>query len=182
MDSIAGPAQLSRFFAAYTEHAFLDELGVADTRLVDYLAGLLCRFIHREDIFAHRTASRQTGQAWVDMVHEVDRRPADGPARRERFRHIGDFALFWTGVFPEAVKRQDRWAKAQIEAYTEQGKRSYFVASTYCDTPDQAKESPLLRRLSDEFELCAVGLRRARDLWEADQPSPGPEGPTRPNS
>lgn len=176
MRPIADAGHLSLLFAAYAEHAFIDEMGVTDTRLIDYLSSLLVRFIHRDQIFAMKRSDGRRYLAITDMLEEIERSEKVGPERRELFRHIGDFALFWTGVFPEAVKRQSRWAQADIEDYTKQGKRSYYVASTYCDTQEQADQAPLLRRLSSDFELCAVGLRRARDLWESDYSTQGPVG------
>ena len=49
--------------------------------------------------------------------------------------------------------------------YCEQGKRSYYIASTFGDDPYR-DEAPVLRRLSDEFELCAYGLNQVRREWE----------------
>ena len=49
--------------------------------------------------------------------------------------------------------------------YCEQGKRSYYIASTFADDPYR-EEAPVLRRLSEEFELCAYGLNQVRHEWE----------------
>jgi hypothetical protein len=49
--------------------------------------------------------------------------------------------------------------------YLEQGKRSYYIASTFEDEPYQ-EEAPILRRLSEDFELCSVGLNQVRKEWE----------------
>ena len=168
MQPIADASHLGRHFAAYTEHAFINQLGVSDTPLIDYVSGLLIRFVHRDQIFSHQQPSGRRSMAIVDLAEEIARSEEAGATRRELFRHLGDFALFWTGVFPEAVKSR-RAAALDIETYTEQGKRSYYVASTYVDTPEQKDEAPILRRLSSQFELCAVGLRAARDLWESDR-------------
>ena len=53
--------------------------------------------------------------------------------------------------------------------YCEQGKRSYYIASTFAEEPYQV-EAVILRRLSQEFELCAYGLNRVRHEWERAQP------------
>jgi hypothetical protein len=55
--------------------------------------------------------------------------------------------------------------------YREQGKRSYYLASTL-----QGDEAPVLRRLADEFELCAFGLSRVRKEWEREAKSGGMRG------
>lgn len=167
MTNVAGSAPLRNLFAGLTEHAFLAELGVADTELIAYLAELLARFVHRDAIFAVKGPGDQQIEELAAMLFEAERPENKGAKRRDIFRHVGDFALFWIGVFPEAIRRQRRRQSADaLLDYAQQGKRSYYLASTYTDTPDQAHEAPVLRRLSDEFDLCAVGLRRVRSEWE----------------
>jgi hypothetical protein len=102
--------------------------------------------------------------------------PPQGRTRREVHRHIGDFTLFWTGVYPEALNRlQSVMTKDHFIDYCEQGKRAYYIASTFADDPYR-DEAPVLRRLSDEFELCAYGLSQVRREWERQRAGrlPGP--------
>jgi hypothetical protein len=104
------------------------------------------------------------------MMMEAEALPAEGRTRREYHRHIGDFTLFWTGVFPEALNRmRSAMCKDHFIDYCAQGKRSYYIASTFEEEPYQ-EEAPVLRRLSEEFELCAYGLNQVRREWERSQP------------
>jgi len=157
---------LNRLFAGLTEHTFLTTLGVADPPLIDYLSVLLSRFLHVRDIYRLRSSAGRPLSEVVDMVIEAEQLPPDGRTSREFHRHIGDFALFWTGIYPESLEQlQAKSRKDAFIDYCTQGKRSYFIASTYED--DQSKEEArVLRRLSDEFELCAYGLNRVRREWE----------------
>jgi hypothetical protein len=156
---------LRRLFSGLTEQTFIAELGLTDTRLIDYLSELLTRFIHRDSIFAVRDVGGRRLQELAGMALAAERDPLPRDARREIFRHMGDFALFWAGVYPEALRKQAAGKDALVD-YSEQGKRSYYIASTYSDTPTQAEEAPVLRRLSAEFDLCAFGLRQVRSQWE----------------
>ncbi len=52
----------------------------------------------------------------------------------------------------------------QYGPHCTQGKRSYLIASSYDDEPYQ-QEAPVLRRLSQDFELCAYGLSQVRREW-----------------
>ena len=52
--------------------------------------------------------------------------------------------------------------------YCEQGKRSYYIASTF-EEDAYREEAPVLRRLSEDFELCAYGLNQVRREWERGQ-------------
>lgn len=157
---------LQTHFAGLTEHTFISELGVADPGLIDYLTGMLTRFLHRDQIFALRGPQGRRLIELAEMMLEAERPAHKGEERREIFRHIGDFALFWTGVYPEALNAVRRsLRKDALLDYCEQGKRSYYIASTYTDTPEQAQEAPVLRRLSEEFDLCVYGLRKVRSQW-----------------
>ena len=167
---------LRRLFAGITEHAFLSTLGVADPPLIDYLSDMLSRFVHADAVYRLRDgAGRRLGEL-ATMALEAERLPPEGRTRREYHRHIGDFALFWSGLFPESVNRmQAAPCKDHVVNFTVLGKRSYHIASTFGADPF-VDEAAVLRRLSEQFELCAYGLREVRREWEElanDPPPPG---------
>lgn len=157
-----------RFFAGLTEYAFQSRLGVADPPLVDYVSELLVRFVRCDDVYAVRSVRGERLTQVADMLAEAEARI--GPARRRVHRHIGDFTLFWMGVYPEMAERLKRLGeKDALLDYRDQGKRAYFVASRI---PSQDKATPgeLLERMADEFELLEYGLAEVRRLWsERDQ-------------
>jgi len=115
--------QLHRFFAGLTEQAFQTRLGVADPLLLDYLSDLLARFIHCDAIYRIRNLMGSRLIEVADMLAEANARI--GESRREVHRHIGDFTLFWAGVFPESLRRMRAPArKDALVDYCERGKRS----------------------------------------------------------
>jgi hypothetical protein len=157
---------LRRLFAGLTEQTFSTTLGVADPGLVDYLSLLLSRFVHNDAIYRLRNAQGKRLEEVAEMLIEAEALPPEGRTRREFYRHIGDFTLFWTGVYPEALKRlRSVLSRDHFIDYCEQGKRSYFIASTFDEDPYR-QEAPVLRRLSEEFELCAYGLNQVRREWD----------------
>src|SRR5262249_54326600 len=104
---------------------------------------------------------------------------SDATRRRECHRHVGDYTLFWTGVYPEALDKMRRAGSADaLINYQEQGTRSSYLASTLSDgEPD----GPLLRRLSDRFDWSAFGLSCVRREWERfEADGPPAAKPTRP--
>jgi|SRR5262245_46439849 len=168
---------LRRMFAGLTEHAFFSHLGVADPPLIDYLSTLLTRFIHNDDLYRLRGSSGQPLTELVQMVIEAERLPAGGHTRREYYRHIGDFALFWTGVYPEAIERlRTGWSKDAFVSYTAQGKRGYLITSRMEEDQHHDAEAELFRRLSVQFEVCAYGLRKVREEWEELRTAPPGSG------
>jgi hypothetical protein len=167
---------LRRLFSGLTEHTFIDTLGVADPGLTDYLSELLSRFIHIDAVFHVRNTVGKRLEEVAAMMLEAEALPPEGRTRREIHRHIGDFTLFWAGVYPEALKRlQHRTSQDHFINYCAQGKRSYLIASMYDEDDRCREEAPILRRLSTEFELCAYGLNQVRKEGEKS-PSPGIEG------
>jgi hypothetical protein len=161
---------LRRLFAGITEQTFMETLGIGDPRLVDYLSTLLSRFIHMDAIYRLANIQGRRLEEVADMMLEAESLPPEGRTRREVYRHIGDYTLFWTGVYPEALKRlRSVLRKDHFIDYCEQGKRSYYIASAFEQEPYQ-DEAPVLRRLSTEFELCAYGLNRVRREWERMEP------------
>jgi len=157
---------LRRLFAGLAEHAFFSHLGVTDPPLIDYLSSLLSRFVHLDAVYRLRGGGGQTLTELVEMVLEAEQLPAGGRTRREYYRHIGDFALFWTGVYPEALGRtRPRHCKDNLVDYTVQGKRGYWITSQL-DEECSREQAGLFRRLSEQFEVCAIGLREVRREWE----------------
>jgi hypothetical protein len=164
-------------FAGLTEQTFIDTLGVADPHLTDYLSALLSRFTHMDAIYRLSSVKGRRLEEVAEMMIEAEAMPPEGRTRREIYRHIGDFTLFWTGVYPEALNRlRSILSKDHFIDYCSQGKRSYYIASTF-EEPPYEDEAPVLRRLSEDFELCAYGLHQVRRQWErlpGEGPSPGP--------
>ena len=164
---------LRRYFSGLAEHTFVTDLGVADPPLIDYLSLMLSRFVHVDVIHRLKVGSGRELAEVADMLLQAEALPPGGRTSREVHRHIGDYTLFWTGLFPEALKRlRSALRKDHFIDYCEQGKRSYYIASTFEDDPYR-DEAPVLRRLSDEFELCAYGLNQVRREWERNQPGAG---------
>jgi len=154
---------LRRFFAGLTEFAFQSRLGVADPPLVDYIAELLARFVRSDELYPVRSPRGQRLVQVADMLAEAQQR--HGPARRQVHRHIGDFTLFWTGVYPEVIDCLRRGNKDALLDYQQQGKRAYWIASTI---PVEKESAPaeVLARLSEQFDLCVYGLGEVRRQWE----------------
>lgn len=158
---------LHRMFRGLAESTFMDELGIGDPNLVGYVAGLLARFVPSEGVWKIRDGQgRRIGELSAMLARAES--CADDRDRGECHRHVGDFALFWTGVFPEALPRLKAGNANALFDFCAQGKRSYFLAS-HC--PNERAE--VLRRLSDQFELCAFGLTRVRKEWERVEPRGG---------
>ena len=175
MDTKRSTSLLYRFFSGLAEYTFEGRLGVADPPLVDYIAALLTRFVHSDTIYCIRNPSGRRLEEVAQMLVEAEARI--GNPRREVHRHIGDFTLFWTGVYPEALRRLQSSSRLDYFVdYCEQGKRAYHIAATI-PAEGRPEENEVLERLSHDFELCAYGLGELRKEWERRDNEPGLPGP-----
>lgn len=157
---------LRKFFAGISEQTFQTQFGIADPPLIDYISDLLVRFVRSDAVYRIRNLTGQPLAQVACMIAEGEQRV--GEAKRDVHRHIGDFTLFWAGVYPETLRRMQSSAKKDhLVDYCAHGKRAYWIASTLCpDDEGDAADSAVLSRLSVEFEMCAYGLREVRREWE----------------
>jgi len=133
--------------------------------IADYLGELLSRFVHVDELRRVRDAMGRPLEDVGEMLLEADRRERTGyflPAR-EVHRHIGDFILFFLGMFPEWVKAHasTRLPGMYVE-WSKEGKRSYRIVSEFRFGPFE-REASFYAALADHFEACAFGLNLVRD-------------------
>ncbi len=166
MDSKQENETVLRYFSGLAENTFQTELGIVDPPLIDYLSVLLIRFVRSDVVHRIRGVSGKPLMSVPEMVSEASSRIGD--AQRELHQHIGDFTLFWAGVYPEALRKSDEPEadSAQFDNYRRYGKRSYHVASSIDACSVDAPPAGLLQRLGDQFDLCCYGLREVRRQWE----------------
>jgi hypothetical protein len=160
---------LRRLFSGTVQQVLYADIGMCDPQIADYLTDLLSSFIHIDDLYPLRDASGRRLEDVAEMVTEarLDERAAPAARQRMLHKHIGDFALFWTGLFPEGLRRMRRFGAAdRLTVYLQQGKRSYSIASELTHDDDQPPAG-VLRRLSDRFEYCVYGLHLCRREWDA---------------
>ena len=86
---------------------------------------------------------------------------------REVRKHIGDYTLFLTRIFPEPVARCAR-RQFRPDAFVnyKAGKESYAIVSAF-NQLDYRNEAPLFQKLSENFELCVYGLNLVKQDLES---------------
>jgi len=163
MFSARDPSDLDRFFRGLTEHAFHGRLGVVDPPLVDYVASLLVRFIRNEQL---RVLPGNEPRACDDVARMLSIVQFDPPdVARDEYRHIGDYTLFWSGLYPEALRRFQHPSRPDhLLDYREAGKQAYRLAAAL-EPADAADARQLLETLSTEYDICVEGLGEVRRAW-----------------
>lgn len=177
MQPISDNHPLRRLFAGMVENAFCTEVGICDPSLLEYLSDLLVNFTHVDQLNALRNAAGKRLEELAAMLalayEEQDRSTTERD--REVYRHIGDYSLFWAGLYPEQLKRIRYDSPDVLLDYVCQGKRCYAIASNLA-TPETEPPSTLLLHLSEEFEECIHGLGLVRRTIERTLPDGGNHG------
>ena len=158
---------LEPFFHQAVRKSYEGKLGLHDPDVTGYVARLLCEFSDAGNLYCMRDDSGQP----IDRLEEMERAadPVNGTAPsfdRERAlrKHIGDYALFVAGMYPEAAesKRRLRHRTPSLAELIRAGKQSYFIVSQF-NLFEYEKEAPLFARLSDNFERWLLGLTLVRE-------------------
>jgi len=158
---------LERFFEQAVRSNYEGKLGLNDPSLTSYVARLLCEFTEAGNLYKMRDDKGQPVEELEEMISASD--PVNGTApsfdaERALRKHIGDYALFIAGMFPEALN-SDRHIRHRAPSFPElihAGKESYFIVSQF-NLFEYEKEAPLFARLSDRFEQCILGLTMVRE-------------------
>ena len=142
----------------------------ADHEIATYVANLLIDFVHVDHLYRIRNCRGKRLQEVGEML--VESNPVLGARSFERERevrkHIGDFTLFLTGMFPEYVATLPRRGLRldSIIDYVKAGKESYRIVAAF-DQFEYRHVAPLFRRLAEHFEYCVHGLNRVKSDLEA---------------
>jgi hypothetical protein len=167
---------LRRLFTDVVRRQFAQGLQLHDTAITDYIAGVLLDFTRAENLYRIRNIQGSPLRDVAEML--IASNPlldADSFDRERAVRkHVGDFTLFFTGIFPEAVAGLPRFRPLSLDAfidYVSAGKESYGVVAAF-DLFEYQDEAPLFRQLSDQFEQCVYGLNLVKQEIEQLQAGP----------
>jgi len=166
---ISADHPIRQLFFSLVQQTFHGRLGESNPELSRYLSDVLVDFTHRDNVFKIRSASGKRLEEIADMLVEGDvaLNATSFDREREVHKHIGDFSLFWTGVYPEMLRYlRSATRRDHLIDFVEQGRKSYHIASTFQHEP-YAAEAGLLRQLSDRFELYVHGLHLVRRELDA---------------
>ena len=131
-------------------------LGIADREVVEYVVDLLTSFARTDQLYRIRDLRGQPLETIAEMMVELGRQRQ--PERRWSFdremdirRHVGDYALFTTGLFRTWVERQGLGGY-----YLEQGRRAYGAAAELAQL-GFVSQARLFGALEEQFEHLSGG-------------------------
>jgi hypothetical protein len=166
---------LQSFFLDLVREHYSKDIGLRDQQLSQYVASMLTEFTEAERLFTIRNAAGRPLDDVGEMLLEADPVFGEAPSfdrERQVRKHIGDYTLFFMGMFPEAINRW-RLRRARLENFVDfmrAGKESYFIVSKF-EHFEYAKVAPLFAKLAAHFEECVYGLNQVKnDLAERQHP------------
>jgi hypothetical protein len=166
---------LQRLFQELVARHYAEEIGIRDPQVVAYVSHLLSEFCEAEQLFKIRDAANRPLSDLGEMLLQSD--PVYGPApsfdrERQVRKHIGDYVLFFTGMFPESINhfRLRRHRLENLIDWMKAGKESYYIVSKF-ECFEYAKVAPLFASLARNFEGCVYGLNMVKnELQEMQHP------------
>ena len=169
---------LEPFFQQAVRNSYEGKLGLNDPDVTAYVAHLLCEFSEADNLYKVRDEVGRPIEELTEMMQAAD--PVHGTAssfdaERALRKHIGDYALFVAGMYPEAMGSSRRLRRHQpsLGELIQAGKESYYIVSQF-NLFEYEKEAPLFGRLSDWFERCILGLTLVRQELGTRRALPAP--------
>jgi hypothetical protein len=148
------------FFYVLVRHA-LRGAGVDDRDLADYLAAMLLDFGHRDRAWRVDWNDDQRHRYLVDIMADLE--ATDGPRRFKVMVHLGNYALWLAGLFPDYIAaRRLRKAGPDVSYYDAMGRRGFGLASDH-ELADHYGLGTVLRTAADRFPALRSALNGVSD-------------------
>ncbi len=162
---------LRHLFGVLTEHSFLHHLRLEDLEITSYIREMLLKFMETDQVYTIRNRHGDQLGTVTEMLYESDVLLEASSFEREQevHQHIGDFTLFMSGLFPQYLQRIKTSGMIHhgdfLVDYIKTGKRSYSIAAE-CNDRAPKEQATVWQKLSDNFELCVVGLDHVRETLD----------------
>ena len=161
LDSRQGAcASLPLFCYVVVRHA-LREVGEDDRALADYVAAIVLHFGVRQRATRIGDADDEQYETLAELVGAID---TTDPRRSFLVRaHLGNYALWLSGLFPDRVAYQHgRRGAPDLDYYEELGRRGFRLAADHRLAAEYGLEA-LYDAVADRFGLVRVALNRVSD-------------------
>ena len=165
-------ASFPLFAYVMVRHA-LRRLGEEDRVMADYLASVMLHFGFRDRAWRVGTADDQVYTTLADLLGDAN----DADARRSFLvrTHLGNYALWMSGFFPDMIEHR-RWRKGgpNLDYYEEMGSRGFRLAAEHRLADDHGLAT-LYATAAARFGLLRAALNDVSDTllfpdrWSPDR-------------
>ncbi len=149
---------LRQFFRHQLARGF-ERCGLAVPQALDYVSDMLSRFAHTRALYPLKDGTGRPLDRLADM--QSVRQQVGHETGREVLRHIGEYALFMSGLFRERVS-----ARGELEYYFAEGAGAYSGCAAHEQNPTHRQ---LYRRVCHQFRVISGALDQVRqEDWPLD--------------
>ncbi len=154
------------YFYILARHV-LRQAGLEDRRLCDYIGSLLDQFSRTARLRAPGSgeglsAAQQRGLTYLSDLLLALQNASASQAFLLR-AHVGNYALFLTGIFHEAIDRRSRRRGAPDCSFYEEVGRANFRAAAGHEVARRCELSDIFDALAAEFRAVRLALNRLAD-------------------
>ena len=155
-------ASLALFTYVATRHA-LRAAGETDRTLADYVAAVVLHFGIRDRATRVGESDDETYATLADLAEDLDL--AD---QRRAFllrAHLGNYALWLSGLFPDMIESR-RWRRGGpgLDYYEELGRRGFRLAADH-RLAEQHGLAPVYATAAERFAVLRVALNSLSDRY-----------------
>lgn len=148
------------FYYVAVRHLLM-RAGTDDRVLADYIASMLLEFGRRDRALRIDWNDDHQHQYMVDILTDLGN--SQGTRQFKVMVHMGNYALWLVGVFPDYIAaRRLRKGGPDIDYYERLGQQGYQLASDH-ELADRLGMEPVLRSAADRFSQVRRALNRLSD-------------------
>lgn len=135
--------------------------GENDRAMADYVAAILLHFGMRERAYRVSESDDERYDTLADLLDDVD----DPDGRRSFLvrQHLGNYALWVSGLFPDRIE-QRRWRRGgpDLDYYEDLGRRGFRLAADHRLAQEHGLDT-LFRVVAERFPVVRVALNNVSD-------------------
>jgi hypothetical protein len=150
----------SQFYFYVLARHVLQQAGVSDRKLCDYVGSLLETFSCANRLRAPHTEDESGRQYISDMLIALTRvTPEQAFLLRA---HVGNYSLFISGIFHENTQQRSRRGGPDMNFYERIGRTNYQLVSSHA-TARRCELNDVYRELADRFREVRLALNQLSD-------------------
>jgi hypothetical protein len=150
----------SQFYFYVLARHVLQQAGISDRKLCDYVGSLLETFSHANRLVASDKIDSRGRQYISDMLIALNQAT---PEQAFLLRaHAGNYSLFISGIFHENTQRRSLRGAPDIEFYEQVGRTNYQLVASHA-TARRCELNDVFANLADRFHDVRLALNQLSD-------------------
>jgi hypothetical protein len=147
-----------QFYFYILARLVLKRSGIDDRTLADYVAALLEKFSQVRQL---SSPIKNIEAHYISDLLLALRKAS--PYETFLIRaHVGNYALFISGIFYENIASRSQWGAPDCSFYEDMGRSNFHAVATH-DVARRYGMSSVFKKLADQFHECRIALNRLAD-------------------